>query len=311
MSSEAQTGTRHQYVAIGLVAASMLMHEILLTRVCALRLYFHFAFLVISNCLLGLGASGALLVRYQSEWKAEPRRHLTRFSLAYTASLVGTYFFLLRFPIPENLDLGDTPQLLTLTIYNLAGAVPFLFGGLVIGMLLTFHVERASRLYAVDLIGAGIGCIACPALLPLVGGGGVFLVSTLLALAGTFALGRPYFSRGTLGGLAAAGLLGIALVPTLDQRMPVPSKGLLDYAKAMDQALKLGEPFSVWTANSRIDMFRMPPGAGVGVFMRGTNTEGLPTNVPSAGIAQDATAGTSLLDYSGHPEALEHLRRSM
>jgi len=40
--------------AIGAVACSMLMHEILLTRVCALRLYFHFAFLVISNCLLGL-----------------------------------------------------------------------------------------------------------------------------------------------------------------------------------------------------------------------------------------------------------------
>ncbi len=69
----------HRFVIIGLVACSMLMHEILLTRVCALRLYFHFAFLVISSCLLGLGASGSLLATYQNTWKRAPRLWLGRF----------------------------------------------------------------------------------------------------------------------------------------------------------------------------------------------------------------------------------------
>ena len=43
----------YAFLVIGMVACSTLMYEILLTRVSALRLYFHFGFLIISNCLLG------------------------------------------------------------------------------------------------------------------------------------------------------------------------------------------------------------------------------------------------------------------
>ncbi|HVW28325.1 MAG TPA: hypothetical protein VHC69_23340 [Polyangiaceae bacterium] len=75
-------------MAIWFVACSMLMHEILLTRVVALRLYFHFAFLVISNCLLGLGVSGALLVTYQESWKHAPRLWLERLCAVYAMPLV-------------------------------------------------------------------------------------------------------------------------------------------------------------------------------------------------------------------------------
>src|SRR5215510_11627571 len=108
--SEEEDG-RYAFAVIGLVACSMLMHEILLTRVCALRLYFHFAFLVISNCLLGLGASGTLLALYRERWAAEPRRYLGRFTAAYFASLVVTYFGLIRFPLPADLRLGDPSAL--------------------------------------------------------------------------------------------------------------------------------------------------------------------------------------------------------
>ena len=49
--------TTRTYGAVALLAASLLAFEVLLTRVCALRLHFHFGFLVISFGLLGLGAS--------------------------------------------------------------------------------------------------------------------------------------------------------------------------------------------------------------------------------------------------------------
>ena len=51
----------YAFLVIGMVSCSMLMYEILLTRVCALRLFFHFGFLVVSNCLLGIGASGSVI----------------------------------------------------------------------------------------------------------------------------------------------------------------------------------------------------------------------------------------------------------
>ena len=46
------------YAGLFLLTLAALMHEILLTRICALRIFFHFTFVVISNCLLGMGAIG-------------------------------------------------------------------------------------------------------------------------------------------------------------------------------------------------------------------------------------------------------------
>ena len=78
----------YKYVVIALTAGSLLMWEILLTRICALRLFFHFAFLVISNCLLGIAASGSLITLYQDKWKQNERRILQLGSGAYLVSLV-------------------------------------------------------------------------------------------------------------------------------------------------------------------------------------------------------------------------------
>jgi hypothetical protein len=301
---------RHKYIAIGLVACSMLMHEILLTRICALRLYFNFAFLVISNCLLGLGASGTVLAVFRPRFERAPRAWLGVFTVAYTVSLVLVYLFLLRFPLPQDLDLSNAGQLLTLTTFNLIGAVPFVFAGLTIGMLLTYDVAHVNRLYAVDLAAAGVGCLACPVLLPLVGAGGVFVVTVLLALGATVALLHDRYGVRILAVGALLFVLGLALLPRFDRMFPLPSKGLFDYVRALEQREKLGDPYSVWTANSRIDMIRGKAGK-VGMFMQGHKPVEIVEFALSAGIAQDAMAGTTITDYSSHPRALEVLKRSM
>jgi spermidine synthase len=301
----------HKYVAIGLVACSMLMHEILLTRICALRLQFHFAFLVISNCLLGLGASGSLLSVYQDRWRREQRAWLGYFTLAYTLCLVVTYVVLREYPIAERLVLSKPADLLALSGFALAGAVPFVFGGVVVGMLLTFNAERVNRLYAVDLIGAGIGCIGCPLLLPRVGAAGVFLVTVLLGIIASVVVLRARFGGAAIATGAVAGLIVIGLLPSLDQRFPMPSKGEVDIPRAFEGLLKLGKPFSIWTSNSRIDLVRAPKGMPPVVFMRGTKKNDLPPFPEWAGISQDATAGTFILDYSETPSGLEMLRGSM
>ena len=71
MTEETKRAQPYSYVTIGLISCAMLMYEVLLTRVCALRLFFHFGFLVVSNCLLGIGASGSLIAVFQD--RIEPR----------------------------------------------------------------------------------------------------------------------------------------------------------------------------------------------------------------------------------------------
>ncbi len=302
---------RYKFVVIGLVACSTLIHEILLTRVCALRLYHHFTFLVISNCLLGMGASGTLLSIYQERWKLDERRTLAWFIIGYALCLVVTYAFLLTYQIPVGLDLGKSAHLQRFVIFNLAGAVPFFFGGAVIGMLLSFNPARVNRLYATDLVGAGIGCIACPALLPLVGAGGVFIVTLLLATAALVAVAYQRFRGMALGIGAVVGAILLWQAPSFDQRFPVPAKGFIDVARAIEAEVTDDfVPYSVWTANSRIDLTSPPAGTENGMFGRGHKTEGLPPHPEFKGISQDATAGTVVINFSDHPEGLGLIRRS-
>jgi spermidine synthase len=306
-----QRAAPYQLVTIALVACSMLTYEVLLTRICGLRLYHHFGFLVISNCLLGIGASGTLLTLYQDKWKLEPRRYLGRFALFYLASLPQSYWLMLKYPLPQQLDLSRASELSSVTLYSLAGAVPFFFGGAVIGMLLSFNPDSVNQLYGADLVGAGLGCLACPSLLPLVGAGGVFVFTALLALVGASVL----FAQGPrrrdvlVAGAAGAAVL-LFVMPRLDHWFPVPSKGWVDFLRASSRPDD-GAAYSVWTANSRIDLISgSPKSPGGGTCGRGKNQKGLPPHPPSKAIFQDATAGTVAVDYTSHPGALAILNRS-
>lgn len=301
----------HRYAAIGLISCSMLTYEILLTRVCALRLFFHFAFLVISNCLLGIGASGTLLALYQDRLRLNPRLWLARFCLLYLASSILTYAILLTYPLPTDLrPLADHlgHLLLLLAGFNLLAAVPFLFGGLVVGMLLSFGGDRANRLYAVDLLGAGLGCLACPLFLAHWGAGGAFVLVALLALVSALVAMPPPRGRAVLAASALAGVLGLWLLPTLDQRFPVPSKGVIDLARNVQVETQQADAYTVWTANSRIDLIDRNQGF---IYLRGTAIDGLPPIPEQKLILQDAAAGTFIVNWSEHPEALVILERSL
>jgi hypothetical protein len=289
----------------------MLMHEILLTRICALRLFFHFAFLIISNCLLGMGASGTLLTLYQDSWKKRQRPVLTVLSATYLASLIIAYALLLTYPLPQAPDLERFDHLLSFSIFNLIGALPFFFGGTVIGMLLTFNPERVNRLYAVDLMGAGLGCFVTPALLAAFGAGGVFIVTVLLALAASVALAWRRWGMKVVAVGAVAGACGVWLLPTLDHRIPVPSKGIGDLLLRLQIENADVRPFTSWSSNSRIDLVKPPAGTRGFIFTRGSKTQGLPPIPEQQHILQDANAGTTIVNFSQHPEGLEVIRRSM
>ncbi len=99
MSSTPARQERSDLVVIALVSCSMLMYEILLTRISALRLLFHYSFLVVSNCLLGLGASGALITLHRERWQRRAGERIFAFAAFYFVSLLLVYPFVLSFPV--------------------------------------------------------------------------------------------------------------------------------------------------------------------------------------------------------------------
>ena len=119
----------------------------------------HFAYMMISLALLGYGVSGAFLMLLQ-------RQLLQRFAASYLINLVlfavtSVACFLLAQRIPFNAEevLWDPRQSLWLLSTYLLLAVPFFFAANAIGLALVYYRERLSRIYAADLLGAGLGSI--------------------------------------------------------------------------------------------------------------------------------------------------------
>jgi SAM-dependent methyltransferase len=147
-------------VAVGLVAGSTLALQVLLTRLFAAVLYYHFGFMAISLALLGVGA-GAIVIYVRPAWfdSIELERALARGTIVYAVLLVVAIAVLVRL----NYALGDEISrefVVTLVLACLLSALPLFAAGVVIGLAVRGYVGSIGRVYAFDLAGAGLGAVA-------------------------------------------------------------------------------------------------------------------------------------------------------
>lgn len=145
--------------SIALVSAGALADEILLTRFFGIIHWYHFAYMMISLALLGFGASGAFLALAR-------RPLLQHFPTAYIANLVLFGLFAMLAPplvaaLPFRAEelLWDPLQPAWLTLTYVVLSIPFFCAANAIGLALTACRERANKIYAADLAGAGCGSL--------------------------------------------------------------------------------------------------------------------------------------------------------
>ncbi len=201
---------RPPYLAVGLLSAAALAYEVLLTRLFALIQWHHFAYMMISVAMLGWGTAGTLLALL-----GDPLRRRFRPAFATAAALFGLTVigcFLTAQAIAFNpLEaLWDPRQFLRLGLVYLCLFVPFLAAATALCLVFSRHGGDAPRLYAADILGAGLGGLAVIGLL--------WLLPPMRALvaigaAGLVAAGLAWGPRhkGAWAFLAAAGL--VALTP--------------------------------------------------------------------------------------------------
>ena len=247
------------FLCIALLSAALLAFQVLLTRVCALRLHFHFSFLIISNSLLGIGASGTALTMLEAKWRKNPLLWIWGFVLLFLLSLGFTWWFAIAMPVPEQLNFGWSPEevngFLQFAVYNLGLSVPFFFGGGAVGLMLSAYAHRIHAVYASDLLGAGLGCLLCPMLLWPFGAGGCMLIVAVLGLLALWSAAPERLRRST--GIAAVVLgLGCLLwMPSFDGMVPIPGKSYLRLTQnAGYNAGGVPHEYSRWSPNSRIDV---------------------------------------------------------
>ncbi|MCU7917573.1 MAG: SAM-dependent methyltransferase [Candidatus Thiodiazotropha sp. (ex Epidulcina cf. delphinae)] len=152
---------RPPYLSIAILSASALAYEILLMRLFSIIQWHHFAYMVIALALLGYGISGSLLYPAQSAVV----RHYTRLYplaiLLFALSSLGAFLAAqsLSFNIEELF--WDYRQIVNLVLIFLLLALPFAFAaGAICMTFMVFPGLRVSRIYAADLLGAGLGAVA-------------------------------------------------------------------------------------------------------------------------------------------------------
>ena len=309
------------FLGIAVLSASLLAFQVLLTRLCALRLAFHFSFLIISNSLLGIGASGSALTLLEARWRKNPEAWILGATVLYVLSLGVTWQFARTMPMPEALAFGfsaaEMAQFLQFAVFNLGITVPFFFGGAAVGLILSVYAHRVHSVYASDLLGAGVGCLLCPLLLwPFGAGGCLCAVAALGALAcASVAPARVRRLAAVLAAAAVAGLL--AWMPSFDGMFPVPGKKFLQVTQ--QQRLDLDSPhqFSRWSANSRIDVIQspLPNWYAYGIGKNDMAAVLDPANREKLGaqkwIMQDGDAGTFVSDYTNAEMGRQYLLRTV
>jgi spermidine synthase len=296
--------TNPPYRSLFLLSASALGYEILLMRLFSIIQWHHFAYLVIALALLGYGVSGTLLWLLQK--KLLPQYSWTYLGaiMLFALSAPGSYLLVqsLAFNIEELL--WDPVQIFKLLLIFLLLALPFVFAASAICItFMAFSQNRTGTIYALDLLGAGLGSFGIIGLMYLLLPERILIILGLGGiLAGWLAtqeLALP--KRRLLAGMM--GLIALALLSVTPQIE-------LNYSpyKGLSQALQVKGAKVLETRSSPLGYLsvitspevplRHAPGLSL-------IADGLPPE--QLGLFTDADNMSAIAAYSGRSQAWDYL----
>ena len=239
--------------AIFLVSFSTLLFELSLTRVFSVTLWYHFGFLIISTALLGFGISGVLLSiwrKLRQDYSLD--KSLGWISVCLSLSVIICFWLLQKIPFDPFSLYTDKMQLLYMPLTYMLVSVPFFFGGLALSLLFTRFPNHINRLYAFDLAGAALGCIAIIFTMSIFGGGGsVLLASTVAGIAAMVLFGKSY--KIGLGISVVVFFSSLALSLDADRMIPLRITDNKTRGQEIPKSV-----FSKWNTFSKIDLIIFP-----------------------------------------------------
>ena len=184
---------RFTYLGLFLVTLSTLAYQILLTRIFSVTIWYHFAFLAISIAMLGMTV-GAIAVYVMPSVFADEKvgRQLARSALVFGLSIILS--LLIHLAIPVRTD-GSASSIFSLVFTCILIAIPFTASGVCVALVLTKFPRQVSSLYAVDLVGASLGCVLLIALMEITDGPTAVFAVAWFALLGALCFATATDSR--------------------------------------------------------------------------------------------------------------------
>ncbi len=188
----------------------------------------HFAYMIIGLALLGYGVSGTVVSILQKPLLSHYRQAYIASLLLFSIFTVASFLVAQMIPFNAEEILWDWHQSVYLMVIFLMLTIPFFFAASAICLTLMQYSTQISRVYAVDLIGAGIGSLGVVYLLfLLLPQSALVAISVLGLVAAIIAIWELHFGRRIRASLVV--MVAIVVTITAGQYIELhisPYKGL-------------------------------------------------------------------------------------
>ena len=289
---------------------SILMIQIVQTRILSVVSLYYMAFFSISMAMLGL-TGGALIVYYKLDavTPANINAFLSRISTAFALSIAVCFALELASPLPS-IEWGTFALVWLKAIILLAA--PFVVGGIAVALALTRSAVPIGITYGVDLLGAAAGCLVALLMLTWMDGpSAMFMIAALAALA-AWCFGRASSQPVPAGTpldwriFRRPGLVAICLAALAGANMST-DLGLQPIVVKANWLELLNKNYYVkWNSFSRVAVTAPSNGP---LFLWGPSPTVPPgTTAEQRSLTIDGMAGTMMPRFDGTPGVLEYLR---
>ena len=171
-----------------LIAFSVLVFQVVQTRILSVIAWYYLAFFAISVAMLGMTA-GAVWVYLQRD-RFTPDTFLTLLSdTSLLTAVAMPASVLVQFCLVTRLS-AHLVSIVSWALMMAAMTVPYVFAGITISLALTRSPYPASLVYGIDLLGAALGCAAVLGVLNVLDGSTAILFAGLLAGGAAVAFAR-------------------------------------------------------------------------------------------------------------------------
>lgn len=295
-----------------LITSSVLVFQIVQTRVLSVIAWYYLAFFAISVAMLGMTAGAVWVYLRQARLRPEE-----------LAPTLAKYALLTAIAMPVSLIVqlclitALAASLITLASWTLmmaAMAIPYVFAGIAVSLALTRSPFPVSQVYGVDLLGAAVGCVGVVGLLNLLTGQSTIVFAGLVS-----ALASWCFTKSDTAPRQQATpktgffrplpvMVGLLVLLFVDSATSFGLRPLI--VKDRLEPRTRGARYEKWNSYSRI--VANPPGP-VAEYMWSPSPIYKPPvpDPPKVGLHIDGAAGTVMPHYDGTKESIAYLKYDM
>jgi MFS family permease len=314
-------------IILFMVSLSVLLLELTLTRLFSIILWYDYAFMVISVAFFGLGIGSLVVHIVKNKLNKEnlPSRILQ--STMASAISIPVMLFIMGHFVPSNISF--------IYVFYLSSSIPFFFAGVTVALIYLSMPKEITKLYFIDLLGAGAAALVLDPIIQVLGAESVMLSISLLvigpSIAAALLLARCRKQDESIAGdkndgaqvsienkskiygiiilSSAALLLAINISSNVFAIEPGVSKGLYYQLAKPSEFQHLS---TQWNSFSRIDVTRqIHSDYNVETASTNSSTINAGRSKVLASIAIDADADTPVFRWNGSYNDLEWIREYM